>query len=87
MIERRRAPRIRIFKRAKIVLDSSFRDCIVQEISTIGARLEFSSTTHIPDIFDLTLDAGHTLRACRIAWRTSTHIGVEFQGASLQSVA
>jgi hypothetical protein len=85
MPERRRVPRTRVFKSAKIISSQSVRDCIVRDISKFGACLALIST--IPDIFELTFDAGHTLRPCRAAWRTATEIGVEFQEASFRAAA
>jgi hypothetical protein len=87
MRERRRVRRIPIFKSAKIEFNGSLRDCIVRDISSLGVRLALVSTAYIPDNFCLTFDSAHTLRACRVAWRTTTEIGVEFQEASFHSAA
>jgi hypothetical protein len=87
MPERRRAPRTNVFKSAKIILTQSSRDCIVRDISALGARLAFISTAYVPDTFDLTFDAGRTLRPCRAAWRTGTQIGVEFRETSFRPAA
>jgi hypothetical protein len=87
MPERRRARRIQVFKSAKIVFNGAMRDCVVRDISFIGARLAFISTAYIPDSFSLTFDAAHTLRPCRVTWRTATQIGVEFSEASFRSAS
>ena len=87
MPERRRVPRTRVFKSAKIISSKSVRDCIVRDISKFGACLALISTTSIPDIFELTFDAGRTLRPCRAAWRTATEIGVEFEEDSFRAAA
>lgn len=80
MQERRRIPRTRIFAAAKIIARHYARpyDCAVRNISSLGARLEFPTTTAIPSIFELTFDAGRTLRVCHVVWRTMTEVGVEF---------
>ena len=82
MRERRRVRRIHVFKSAKVTFNGSLRDCIVRDLSSLGARLAFVSTAYIPDDFSLTFDSARTLRACRVTWRTATEIGVEFQEAS-----
>jgi hypothetical protein len=78
MDERRRVRRIRVFKGAKIVANTSLHDCAVRDISSLGARLATASTDSLPDRFALALDTAGTVHACRIAWRTSTQIGIEF---------
>ena len=87
MQERRRVRRVPCYKCAKIAFNDSLRDCVVRDISSLGARLAFISTTFIPDTVALTFDSAHTLRKCRVAWRSATEIGVEFQGASFRSAA
>ena len=53
-------------------------DCTVRNITSLGARLEFQSTASIPSTFELTFDAGRTLRVCHVVWRTIAELGVEF---------
>jgi hypothetical protein len=85
MQERRRIPRTRIFAIAKAIGRHPIRphNCVVRNISSLGARLEFATTTAIPSIFELTFDAGRTLRVCHVVWRTMTEIGVEFSDPQL----
>jgi hypothetical protein len=80
MQERRRLTRTRIFACAKVVARHFLPpcDCAVANLTSLGARLEFASTTAIPNIFELTLDAGRTWRVCHVVWRTPTEMGVEF---------
>jgi hypothetical protein len=78
MQERRRVRRIAVFKCAKIAINGSLRDCVVRDLSSLGARLAFVSTAYIPDNFELTFDSAHTLRRCRVAWRSDNQVGVEF---------
>jgi hypothetical protein len=68
-------------------MNGSLRDCVVRDISSLGARLALVSTVSIPDRFSLTFDDAHTLRACRVVWRSVTEIGVEFSEASFRSAA
>jgi len=87
MHERRRVRRTQVFKSAKVAFHESLRDCVVRDISSLGARLAFVSTAFIPDNFELTFDSAHTLRGCRVVWRSATQIGVEFQGKSFRTAA
>lgn len=87
MQERRRVRRTQTYKCAKITLNGSLRDCVVRDISSLGARLALVSTAYIPDDISLTFDNAHTLRACRVAWRSATEIGVEFREPSFRPAA
>ena len=87
MHERRRVKRIPVFKSAKVVFNDALRDCVVRDISSLGAKLAFVSTAYLPDNFSLTFDSARTLRSCRVAWRTGTEIGVEFQDSTFRSAA
>jgi hypothetical protein len=87
MHERRRVKRTPTFKCAKISLNGSLRDCVVRDISPLGARLALVSTAYIPDEISLTFDNARTLRACRVAWRAATEIGVEFRETSFRPAA
>ena len=87
MNERRRARRTPVYKCAKISVNGSLRDCVVRDISSLGARLALVSTAYIPDQISLTFDAARTLRTCRVAWRSATEIGVEFRESAFRSAA
>lgn len=87
MNERRRVRRTSVYKCAKISTNGSLRDCVVRDISAFGARLALVSTAYLPDQFSLTFDEARTLRACRVAWRSATEIGVEFSEAAFRSAA
>jgi hypothetical protein len=80
MIERRRFPRTKVFKGAKLILAGrSTISCIVRDLSNHGACLQLASTVGLPGQFDLTFDTGYTFRECRIAWQTWTNVGVSFE--------
>jgi hypothetical protein len=55
--------------------------CTVIDISQSGAGLSLwiGSTFGIPDTFDLIIDGEPKKYACRVAWKQSHKIGVEFQ--------
>jgi hypothetical protein len=88
MEERRRVPRNPVRMAAKVLMGpSQTYDCLVRDISTLGARLEFTTTESLPDRFELAFEKARTLRVCRVAWRTNTQVGVEFQGMSIGRAA
>ncbi len=79
MVERRRFPRTKVFKYAKLFLAGHpVIDCIVRDLSNHGACLRLTSTAGLPKEFDLSFDTGHTYRKCHIAWQTRTDVGVFF---------
>ena len=87
MQERRRIHRTRVFKAAKLFGHACTTDCVVWDISAVGARLVLVSTAAIPGTFDLSFDSARTLRACRVVWRSPMEIGVQFEDGTFRSAA
>src|SRR5205807_1465696 len=55
------------------------RDCILVDISEMGARLLLNDGMQTPDDFVLLLTpSGVPRRRCRLVWRTTSQVGVEF---------
>jgi PilZ domain len=83
MEERRRAKRIRTLKSGRIVIDPNMSalDCIVRNLSPRGALLLVPSIA-VPDNFELVFSASRARHECRVAWRASDRVGVEFREAS-----
>jgi hypothetical protein len=81
MVERRRISRTRIFAPVIVIPNrgSLVWDCLVRDISSLGARLEFPNAPELPTDFDLTFDSARTLRACHLVWRIANEVGVTFQ--------
>ncbi len=80
MLERRRFPRAKVYKGAKVILAGrSTVSCIVCNLSNHGACLRLPSTADLPAEFDLSFDTGYTLRHCCVAWRALTNLGVSFE--------
>jgi hypothetical protein len=52
--------------------------CSVRDLTALGAGLEVAGGDIIPSSFQLTLDRGHTYRACRLVWRHKGRLGLEF---------
>jgi len=55
--------------------------CVIVDISELGAQLELPAGTDVPDEFFL-LIGGHAnvRRRCLIVWRSTSRLGVRFQG-------
>jgi hypothetical protein len=79
MQERRKVTRTRVLKGAKMLLEKfSVIDCVVRNLTNRGAGLEVHSANDLPERLDLTLDAGHSIRQCRLVWRKLNTAGLEF---------
>ena len=79
MADRRKLFRSRVLKSAKFVLGtSSTLNCIVRNLTDLGARVQISHTADLPEKLTITFDRGRTLRSCRIVWRNPTEAGLEF---------
>ncbi len=79
MDERRMRPRSRMLRGAKLFFGkSSTVDCVVRNLTNVGAGIEIQNTIHLPNELEMTFDAGRSIRPCRIVWRTLTRVGLEF---------
>jgi hypothetical protein len=80
MLERRRVPRTKVFKGARVLFaGSSTITCLVRNLSNHGACLNLPNTADLPAEFDLSFDTGHTLRKCWVVWKSLTNVGVSFE--------
>ena len=80
MAERRKLFRSSVLKSAKFVLGtSSTLNCIVRNLTDLGARVQISHTADLSEKLTITFGhRGRTLRSCRIVWRNETEAGLEF---------
>ena len=80
MEERRKEPRARALKCAKIVFNNRFStiDCTVRNLSAHGAKLVVGTQIGIPDTFELSLPMDGSNRTCKVVWRKEDELGVEF---------
>ena len=80
--ERRRQPRLRALKAGRAILPGghSTFDCMIRNLSPVGAKVTFESTADIPAEFRLRLEDG-TTHECAVKWRSPREIGVEFLDA------
>lgn len=80
MIERRRFPRSRVFKGAKLIAPGRAKvPCTVRDLSAQGAGLQLLGSADLPEEFDLCFDTGQRIRQCRKVWRNVTLVGVSFE--------
>jgi PilZ domain-containing protein len=79
--ERRRSPRQRLYRVAKIKLGAGNppRDCLVIDISDGGMRL-YVEGFDVPDEFVLLLSGAGVVResTCKVAWRRGHEVGAKF---------
>jgi hypothetical protein len=67
MLERRRHSRVLTATPARILVNwSRILECTVSYLFVGGACLELSDV-HVPDLFDLIMDAEDEVQACRVA--------------------
>ena len=84
MQDRRKTVRMRTHFGGKIVFNqkSSVADCLVQNFSARGAKLVFTNTAALPQVFNLSVPRrGQTFRA-RMVWRRADEAGVALSAAS-----
>ena len=79
--ERRRSPRRRLYRAAKIKVGVGIlaHDCILIDISERGARL-YIVGFYVPDEFVLLLSGDGVVREskCKVVWRQGHEVGAEF---------
>jgi hypothetical protein len=79
MEDRRKEPRRRTLKAAKIMIGGkSVIDCVVRSLTYKGASLEVGSPVGIPDTFELSIPVDNLERKCKVTWRQERRIGVQF---------
>jgi hypothetical protein len=79
VVETRVAPRIRVMKAAKINYGGDKYPCVVRDISSTGAALEFSGLIRIPDEFTLIMPDERLKLLCRVVWRRDYRVRVRFE--------
>jgi hypothetical protein len=79
MQERRKIARTRVLKGARFLLGkSSVRDCVVRNLTNVGAGIEVPNTIELPADLELSFSGSRTSRRCRLVWRKLNKTGVEF---------
>jgi hypothetical protein len=80
MAERRRVGRTKILKHARILLLDSAKeiDCVICDLTNLGAGLRISPALRAPDTFDLVFDSVLFNRRCNVMWKNGDRLGVSF---------
>ena len=80
MNERRREQRQRSYLGGQIAYNHrrSTMDCLVRDVSPLGARLVFPGTVTTPDAFDLHIPQRDERHRVRVVWRREEEVGVGF---------
>jgi hypothetical protein len=78
MMEKRAAPRHKVFKHGTLAFYGGSVDCTVRNISQIGARVDIASPVGLPKAFTLVIESDQLLRRCHAVWSCDQRIGVAF---------
>lgn len=78
--EKRQEVRKRTFLKGRIHFNkgASSMDCLVRDFSEMGARLELSETSTLPESFDLYIPAKEMTLRSNLRWRRGDAVGVAF---------
>lgn len=79
-IEKRQEVRKRTFLKGRIHFNkgASSMDCLVRDFSEMGARLELSETSTLPETFDLYIPQKEMTLRSNLRWRRGDAVGVAF---------
>ena len=86
--DQRRSVRMKTFLKGRISFNggASTMDCLIRDLSSVGARLELSQTSAIPEVFELYVpNRDRTLRAT-LCWRRDNGVGVTFDAPNEKPV-
>jgi hypothetical protein len=80
MDDKRASPRLRSFLKGRVVFNGgqTSLECLIRDISSVGARLELSASVTLPDRFDLDLPHREQTSKVHVQWRRGSQIGVAF---------
>jgi hypothetical protein len=90
MNDRRQSNRQKSFLRGCVYFNNrrSAIDCLVRDISDVGAKLIFSEAVSIPDLVDLYIPQKEQMLRARVQWRHGGELGVGFgKGLSAETSA
>jgi PilZ domain len=77
-MEQRAARRRRVLKGGSIEFDGTRVECVVRNISELGAGIEVESPAGIPHEISLRLLSQHESQRGYIVWRKERRLGVKF---------
>ncbi len=78
--ERRREPRRRVLKEARIIFNNRFStvNAAVRDISSSGCRLKLHQSFALPKSFTIAFPSVGLERPARLVWQFEEHVGAEF---------
>ena len=76
VVERRAATRDSVLRAGTIQFGGGSINCMVRNMSNSGATLNVTSSTGIPECFDLILSPDGRHMPCHVVWRQEKQIGV-----------
>lgn len=81
MVEARAGERARTYLRAQIRCNriSTTTDCVVRNMSALGAQLECDISAGVPDEFTLHIPARGLERRAKVMWREKRSLGIRFE--------
>ncbi|MEA2903877.1 MAG: hypothetical protein QOG83_1600 [Alphaproteobacteria bacterium] len=80
MTERRSSTRKKSFLQGRIYFNQrrSSVDCLVRDISELGAKLKFSEAIAVPEAVELYIPNKEETYRARVQWRVGDEVGVAF---------
>ncbi len=80
VVEKRRHPRRRVLKQARIIFNNRFSvvDCTVRDLSLSGCRIRLQAPLVLPHAFIVAFPLLEVERPARLVWQNELEAGVEF---------
>lgn len=78
MIEKRTAPRAKVFKGGKVAIEGGNLACTVRNMSSSGAAVDFVQRVDLPTTFTLVIECDQFARRCRPVWQSERRVGMAF---------
>jgi hypothetical protein len=80
MSERRQTSRQKSFLRGRVIFNKGrfSLDCMVRDLSNLGARIIFADNVNVPDIVDLHIPQRNKTARALVTWRHGDEIGIAF---------
>ena len=84
MLERRSLVRHKTFIKGRIYFNNrlSSMDCIVRDLTSNGARLEFSESVTLPEAFEIYIPNKDEFFRAHVEWRKGGQLGVRWNSGS-----
>jgi hypothetical protein len=86
MAERRKSRRTKSFLRGMVYVsrERGGLACLIRDLSQEGARIIFSDTVTLPNVFDLNIPQRNQSFRARVQWRRHDEMGVAFVDAAAE---